>query len=97
MLVTRKELKRLNEKFFDSHFMAQRRVWHLTWQRMRDVGRGETKEIEHVVIQCKVMHKKSHGRLESGQRNRFRKSSTNTGRNQKEELKEKRGEIDNIS
>ena len=36
-------------------FVAQRRVWHLMEQRMRDAGRGKTKESEHMVRLCEAM------------------------------------------
>ena len=39
---------------FDSSFMAQRRMWHLMEQRLRDAGRGETNETDTLLRQCKA-------------------------------------------
>ena len=62
MRATRREFRRVGEEFHDSSFMAQRDMWHLMEQRMRDAIRGETKESEHVVRECKTLWmKKSHG------------------------------------
>ena len=36
-------------------FMAQRRMWHLMEQRMRDARGEEPKEKKHVVRECKTM------------------------------------------
>ena len=52
--VTRREFKRPKDEFRDRS-CAARGMWHLMEQRMKDAGRGETMESEHVVRECKDM------------------------------------------
>ena len=49
------EFKILKEELQDSSFLAQRGMWHLKEQRMRDAREGETNESENEVRECKAM------------------------------------------
>ena len=52
--VVRKEIIRLKEELDDGGFMAQRRMWHIMEERMRD-ARRELEDHTHVGRECKPM------------------------------------------
>ena len=67
MCVTTQQFETPNEEFQYGSFMAQERMRHPMERRMRDAGRGETKENEHVVRKMQSHRRRAMVKLESGQ------------------------------
>ena len=93
MRVTRREFRRLKEEFHDCSFMAQRRMWHLPKQRIRDPRGGESKEGEHVVRECQAMAEKGSRSVWNQVKKQAQKINQGTGRSRSAESKEKSGKF----